>query len=71
MPLSNGLNASKAGKLEILDYSKAMEVLKTEYPERDGLHIKDLLDTNKRGALTYNDILILPGYIGKGTFGRF
>jgi IMP dehydrogenase len=64
MPLSNGLLASKAAKPEVLDYSKALEVLKADYPERDGLHIKDLLDTNKRGALTYNDILILPGYIG-------
>ena len=53
-----------AMKAEIEDYSKALEVLKT-YPTQDGLDVDTLLDSDKHGALTYNDFLILPGYIGK------
>lgn len=49
---------------EFLDHTKALEVLEKEYPERDGLDIETLLDSDKHGALTYNDFLILPGYIG-------
>lgn len=52
---------------EILDYTKAVEVL-NEYPSRDGLDVDTLLDSDKHGALTYNDFLILPGYIGATTF---
>lgn len=68
MPISNGDAVGSAverlgGKIEIPDYTKALETLK-EYDNRDGLHIKDLLDSDKRGALTYNDFLVLPGYIG-------
>ena len=48
----------------ILDASKALEVLKNEYKELDGLDVKSLLDSHKNGGLTYNDFLILPGYIG-------
>ncbi|KAJ5546024.1 Aldolase-type TIM barrel [Penicillium frequentans] len=47
---------------EIQDYTKALEILK-EYPSGDGLHVDDLLDSDKHGALTYNDFLILPGSI--------
>ncbi|EER29592.1 hypothetical protein D8B26_003839 [Coccidioides posadasii str. Silveira] len=69
MPISNGDASGSAvqrlgGKVEFPDYTKALEVLKTDYQNRDGLDIKDLLDSNKRGALTYNDFLVLPGYIG-------
>lgn len=46
---------------EIKDYTKALEVLK-EYSS-DGLHVDALLDSDKHGALTYNDFLILPGKI--------
>ncbi|PMD12266.1 IMP dehydrogenase [Hyaloscypha hepaticicola] len=46
-----------------LHHSKALEVLK-EYEERDGLDIKSLLDSKRHGGLTYNDFLVLPGYIG-------
>jgi IMP dehydrogenase len=49
---------------EIQDYKKAFEVL-AEYRSRDGLHIDSLLDSEKHGALTYNDFLILPGSISK------
>jgi IMP dehydrogenase len=47
----------------LLDHTKAMDVLK-EYETRDGLDIESLLDSKKHGGLTYNDFLVLPGYIG-------
>lgn len=47
---------------EVLDYNTALEVLKTE--EKDGLDVYSLLDSKVRGGLTYNDFLVLPGYIG-------
>jgi IMP dehydrogenase len=46
------------------DYTKALEVLKNEYQERDGIDVKTLIDSKKNGGLTYNDFLMLPGYIG-------
>jgi len=49
--------------LEVLDHSKALEVL-AEYKRLDGLDIHELMDTTKHGGLTYNDFLLLPGYIG-------
>ncbi|APA09277.1 conserved hypothetical protein [Sclerotinia sclerotiorum 1980 UF-70] len=48
---------------DILDATKALEILK-EYESRDGLSINDLIDSKKHGGLTYNDFLVLPGYIG-------
>lgn len=45
------------------DFTKAHELLK-EYESADGLHIEELMDTKKHGGLTYNDFLLLPGYIG-------
>ncbi|OAL74335.1 inosine-5'-monophosphate dehydrogenase [Trichophyton violaceum] len=70
MPLSNGDGrkactvTSLRGRTEFVDCSKALDLLKTEYTSGDGLDINELLDSNKRGALTYNDLLVLPGYIG-------
>lgn len=49
---------------QVQDYTKALEILEKEYPTRDGLDVDALLDSDKHGALTYNDFLILPGYIG-------
>jgi IMP dehydrogenase len=49
---------------DLLDPSKALEVLKNDYESRDGLDITELLDSKKHGGLTYNDFLVLPGYIG-------
>lgn len=49
---------------EIENYTKALETLK-EYAASDGLHIDTLLDSDKHGALTYNDFLILPNSISK------
>lgn len=65
MPHTNGdAKAAMAHFPEqLLDSSKALEIL-GEYEERDGLDIKSLLDSKKHGGLTYNDFLVLPGYIG-------
>lgn len=52
------INGSK-----ILDHKSALEVLK-EYKTLDGLDLHELMDTVKHGGLTYNDFLVLPGYIG-------
>jgi IMP dehydrogenase len=46
-----------------LDYAKAEEVLR-EYESRDGLSVQDLMNSKSNGGLTYNDFLLLPGYIG-------
>jgi IMP dehydrogenase len=65
MPHTNG--AVKGPALffgpSIIDHTKALEVL-DQYEERDGLDVKSLLDSKKHGGLTYNDFLVLPGYIG-------
>lgn len=65
MPISNGDSLGRAMHAEIQDYTKALEVLEKDYTTRDGLDVDTLLDSDKHGALTYNDFLILPGYIGK------
>jgi IMP dehydrogenase len=65
MPISNGdACGSPSTKGEFQDYTKALAILEKEYPIRDGLDVDILLDSDKHGALTYNDFLILPGYIG-------
>jgi IMP dehydrogenase len=48
---------------QLLDPAKALDVL-SQYEARDGLDINELLDSRKHGGLTYNDFLVLPGYIG-------
>lgn len=63
--MSSNDDQTLAMKAEIQDYSKALEVLEKDYPTRDGLDIDTLLDSDKHGALTYNDFLILPGHIGE------
>jgi hypothetical protein len=63
MPISNG-DAMIDTTANALDYTKALEVLKNEYQERDGIDVKTLIDSKKNGGLTYNDFLMLPGYIG-------
>ncbi|KAK0630114.1 inosine-5'-monophosphate dehydrogenase IMD4 [Bombardia bombarda] len=62
MPAANGSPANGASE-QVLDWKMAEEVLK-EYKERDGLSIQDLMDSKAQGGLTYNDFLLLPGYIG-------
>ncbi|KAI0598473.1 IMP dehydrogenase [Biscogniauxia sp. FL1348] len=62
MPATNGTFPVN-GTAKFLDYRGAVEAL-AEYQSRDGLGIEDLVDTKLHGGLTYNDFLILPGYIG-------
>ncbi|KAI9171730.1 Inosine-5'-monophosphate dehydrogenase [Paramyrothecium foliicola] len=57
MPATNGTSG------QVLDHTTALEVLK-EYKSYDGLDLHELMDTVKHGGLTYNDFLLLPGYIG-------
>jgi len=61
MPAPNGSAAN--GTAQVLDWQTAEEVLK-EYETRDGLSIRDLMNAKVHGGLTYNDFLLLPGYIG-------
>ncbi|KAK0656560.1 inosine-5'-monophosphate dehydrogenase IMD4 [Cercophora newfieldiana] len=62
MTATNGSVAYAAPK-KVLDFKAAEELLK-EYESRDGLSIEDLMDAKVHGGLTYNDFLLLPGYIG-------
>ncbi|KAF2276613.1 IMP dehydrogenase [Westerdykella ornata] len=61
MPATNG-NSLVNG--ETLDFRSATKVLQSEYAERDGISVKDLINSKVNGGLTYNDFLMLPGYIG-------
>ncbi|EEH16281.1 inosine-5'-monophosphate dehydrogenase [Paracoccidioides brasiliensis Pb03] len=68
MPISNGDATGCAfehfaEEVEFVDHTKALDILKKDY-SGDGLDINELINSDKRGALTYNDFLILPGYIG-------
>lgn len=68
MPILNGDSTGSSAPLlsqrALEDYTKALEVLDKDYGDSDGLSVYDLLDSKKHGALTYNDFLVLPGYIG-------
>ena len=69
MPLTNGDLAATtktplAAGQELLDHTTAVDFLANEYKHQDGLDIQTLLDSKTHGGLTYNDFLILPGYIG-------
>lgn len=48
-----------------LDYKTAEEVLE-QYSQFDGQSAKDLMTNPNHSGLTYNDILLLPGYIDFG-----
>ena len=63
MPIVNGDSMGPVNP-GALDYKTATDVLSKEYPERDGIDIKTLIDSKNKGGLTYNDFLVLPGYIG-------
>lgn len=45
-----------------LSASQALAHLKT-YSKKDGLSVRQLIDSTNFGGLTYNDFLILPGFI--------
>ena len=70
MPHANGAQTNGNGPamitkgVEILDHKTALDVLKNEYPEKDGLSVQQLISSKDNGGLTYNDFLVLPGYIG-------
>lgn len=49
---------------KVLDFRTALDVLQSDCSERDGIDVKTLVDSRTNGGLTYNDFLILPGYIG-------
>lgn len=46
----------------VFEASKATSYLK-DYPKKDGLSVKELIDSTNFGGLTYNDFLVLPGLI--------
>lgn len=68
MTLTNGDSSNGSSQLmteqRVLDHTTALEVLRDEYSNADGLDAKTLLDSRTNGGLTYNDFLVLPGYIG-------
>jgi IMP dehydrogenase len=67
MPATNGSSNGAQQSLtngHVLDYKTALEVLERDYTRKDGLSAAELLDSTKNGGLTYNDFLVLPGYIG-------
>jgi hypothetical protein len=70
MPHSNGdlLNGDIVSNhvrgTKLLDHTRALDILESEYSEKDGLDVETLIDSKQNGGLTYNDFLILPGYIG-------
>lgn len=49
--------------VKVLDHKDALKVL-ASYQEKDGLSAQQLIDSKLNGGLTYNDFLVLPGYIG-------
>lgn len=73
MPITNGDNMDGPPVLhkeKILDHKTALELLDKEYPQRDGIDVQTLLDSKNNGGLTYNDFLVLPGYIGMPHLNR-
>jgi IMP dehydrogenase len=46
----------------LLDYKRATELLSEKFSP-DGLSAEELMDSKAHGGLTYNDFLILPGFI--------
>ena len=68
MTITNGdatLPGARLGRDgNVKDSREALMVLKNEYDGSDGLDALTLLDSRKNGGLTYNDFLILPGYVG-------
>jgi IMP dehydrogenase len=65
MPSTEPANGHKnGGPAGYLDYTRAMEYLDLDFAHGDGLDAKTLMDSKLNGGLTYNDFLVLPGYIG-------
>lgn len=68
MPMTNGHAVTDNPLLppgaKPLDARNALEYLENVYRHEDGLDVQTLLDSRTNGGLTYNDFLVLPGYIG-------
>lgn len=60
---SEMMNGTDVDEESYEDVSKALQIVQT-YKQKDGISIQDLMDETKMGGLTYNDFLLLPGYIG-------
>ncbi|KAL0476864.1 IMP dehydrogenase [Acrasis kona] len=60
MPHSNSKKTVDMSQFH--DYKRANELLKELYSQKDGLSAKQIFEGDNNG-LTYNDLLILPGYI--------
>lgn len=50
----------------ILDYRNAEAILRDQYKSPDGQSAAELMTNPNHSGLTYNDILLLPGYIDFG-----
>jgi IMP dehydrogenase len=66
MPALNGSaeGAAVQAGLKVENYADALKILEKEYPEKDGIDVQTLINSKTHGGLTYNDFLVLPGYIG-------
>jgi IMP dehydrogenase len=62
----NGYHA-KSSSSALLDPAQALAYLESEnaHGDGDGLDVKTMMNSKTNGGLTYNDFLILPGYIGQ------
>lgn len=61
-PTQTSPYTSDSAKMAYKDAATAFEELK-KYETKDGLSVKELMDSRVRGGLTYNDFLVLPGKI--------
>lgn len=62
-PTSNSINGINSHPSHVLlDYTQANEFLREKFSQ-DGLSAEELMDSKLHGGLTYNDFLILPGFI--------
>jgi IMP dehydrogenase len=59
---TNGINGHVSSSTSPLDCKRAMELLREKFSP-DGLSAEELMDSKVHGGLTYNDFLILPGFI--------
>ncbi len=62
MSASNGNGLQVPQDVAVLSPAQALEHLKT-YATGDGLSMSELIDSRQHGGLTYNDFLVLPGFI--------
>jgi IMP dehydrogenase len=62
-PTSNSINGINShSSYGVLDCKRAYELLREKFSP-DGLSAEELMDSRLHGGLTYNDFLILPGFI--------